>query len=187
MLLPGIYLTNKICLNYSETPAMLSLRKQLGWIMNPVNMLYKEMSEFFSGETIDSHSQIISVAFEFLPVYSWTCGVGATRILLISWCLNFLLSCLWCSLGQPLKSVTCLPSVCFKSSGSQLKSIEDPLHEFTKEILGPNWEILYPLPPLPIPIHRLDFHHYVGAWTYWENALKAWNGLSVSVWASLYL
>lgn len=24
--------------------------------MNPVNMLYKEMSEFFSGETIDSHS-----------------------------------------------------------------------------------------------------------------------------------
>lgn len=63
ILLPGIYLTSKICLNYSESPAMLSLRKQLWWIMNALKIPCKEMSENFSREMIDSHTNNLLCAF----------------------------------------------------------------------------------------------------------------------------
>ena len=103
-------------------------------------------------------TQVISVHFEFLPVYSWTYGgAGATGILLISWCLNFLLSCLWFSLGQPSKSFTYLPSLCFKKVEVALNwGPTSWIHQ-----RDPGSEFRYSI-PLPHPTHRLDFHQLPG-------------------------
>lgn len=145
ILLLGIYLTSKICLNYSKSPAMLSLRKQLGWIMNAVKILWKGMSENFSREMIDSHTSNLLCAFWIF-----------TRLFLNLWgssecnrdCLNFmvpelLLSCFDFAWSNHQCFTTCLVYALKKE---KWLSSNDLLCEFTKEMLGLNSEVLHPSP-----------------------------------------
>lgn len=70
---------------------------------------------------------------------------------------ELLLSCLWFSLWQPSKCFPYLPSLWFKK-WKQI-SIEDPLHKFTKDILGLHSEVLYHSHTSrthPLPLNKLD-------------------------------
>lgn len=90
ILLPGIYLTSEICLSYSKSPAVPSLRKQLGWIRNPGKMPWKERQNISAEKCLIPTRAISCMHFGFLLGSPWTYGeAGATVILLVSWCLNF--------------------------------------------------------------------------------------------------
>lgn len=65
--LPRMYSANKICLHYSESAAIFSLRKQLRWIVNPVNTSYKETSEFLVEKWLIPTRVISSVPFGSFP------------------------------------------------------------------------------------------------------------------------
>lgn len=169
ILLPGIYLRSKICLNYSESPAMLSLRKQLRWIMNALKILCKEMSGHFSREMIDSHTNNLLCAFWIF-----------TGLFLNLWgsskynrdCLNFmvpelLLSCFDFAWSNH-QCFTTSPVYALKKE--KWLSSKDPLCEFPKEILGLNSEVLQPSPmPHPHPTSLTSIHGWA-AWTYWKSA-----------------
>lgn len=117
ILLPGIYLTIKICLGCSAQQCSDS-GSGFGelWIQW---RCCKRKCQKISAERWLIPTQVTSSEyFGFLPVYSWTCGgAGATVILWISWCLNFLLSCLWfISLGRPSVCFTTCPVCAFKKA-----------------------------------------------------------------------